>query len=42
MVKLRNPKTGKMEEVDDYHYFDVVGRFPSSIKKRKTVKKKKK
>ena len=28
MVKLRNPKTGKIEEVDDYHYFDVTGKFP--------------
>lgn len=29
MVKLRNPKTGKIEEIDDYHFFDIKGRFPT-------------
>jgi len=28
MVKIKNPKTGKYEEVDDYHYLDVTGHFP--------------
>ena len=35
MVRLKNPDTGKMEEVDDYHYFDVTGHFPKqNIKKQ--------
>lgn len=29
MVKKRNPETGKLEEIDDYHFFDVEGRFPT-------------
>ena len=40
MVKLRNPKTGKIEEIDDYHYFDVEGVFPQykELKKRRKFK----
>jgi len=34
MVKLRNPETGKMEEVDDYHYFDESGEFPQNKAKK--------
>lgn len=30
MVRLFNPVTNKYEEVDDYHYFDVKGRFPGT------------
>ena len=29
MVKLFNPETKRLEEVDDYHAFDVLGYFPS-------------
>lgn len=28
MVRLFNPVTNRMEEIDDYEYFDVTGRFP--------------
>jgi len=35
MAKLKNPMTGKYEEVDDYHYFDVTGEFPKKSKKKK-------
>ena len=30
MVKLKNPETNKYEDVDDYHYFDVKGHFPTA------------
>jgi len=40
MVMLRNPISGKMEEIDDYHYFDVMGHFPVYKDKKKKVKKK--
>ena len=30
MVKIKNPETEKLEEVDDYHYFDVEGEFPNN------------
>jgi len=38
MVKLKNPLTGKMEEVDDYYFFDVKGRFPQHNKKNKNMR----
>lgn len=38
MVRLLNPKTGRYEEVDDYHYFDVAGHFPGQkMQKQKST-----